>query len=401
MTANARISNKAVRKGLAHLEAGRIDSAERLFNSVLLSEPRNAEANHALGALAVRQGKPQSALSFLTAALQADPQQGQHWLSFAEALLQTGAIGDARAVLERAAARGFSSPALKTRIEHAELHHHARDHHKAGRFAEAEKLYTAILAAHPAHADSLHMLGQIAHQTNHAEAAIRLISEAICLKGDVAEFHCNLGIVLAESGRLEEAKQSFERALALQSESPEAQTGLGYVYRLLGQVDEAIRRYSAVIAAGVNTAVAHNNLGGLLFDLHRMDEAVFHGTEALRQNPNFAEAHNNLGNVYRETGRLDEALREYREALRLKPGYAPAWNNIGNALKTQGKLTEAIANFRTAISLDPGFFFAHSNLIMTLGYSAEVPHDVLVDQARQFNDVVAAPLLRARVRKHA
>ena len=84
MKPNARPINKAVRKGLAHLDAGRTDSAERLFQSVLKSEPDNPEANHALGALAVRQGKPQSALSFLSVALKADPQQSQHWLSFAE-----------------------------------------------------------------------------------------------------------------------------------------------------------------------------------------------------------------------------------------------------------------------------------------------------------------------------
>jgi hypothetical protein len=58
MTANARPINKAVRKGLAHFDAGRIDSAERLFRSVLKSEPGNAEANHALGTLVVRQAKP-------------------------------------------------------------------------------------------------------------------------------------------------------------------------------------------------------------------------------------------------------------------------------------------------------------------------------------------------------
>jgi predicted O-linked N-acetylglucosamine transferase (SPINDLY family) len=38
----------------------------------------------------------------------------------------------------------------------------------------------------------------------------------------------------------------------------------------------------------------------------------------------------------------------------------------------------------------------HNNLIMLLGYSAEVPHQALVDQARQFNDDVAAPVLRRR-----
>src|ERR1700749_3206404 len=125
MNVNARPSHKAVRKGLAHLEAGRIDTAERLFRSVLQSEPGNAEANHALGTLAVRQGKPKSALAFLTAALQADPQRGQHWLSFAEALLMAGQAGDARAILEHAVARGFSSPelaALKPRIDRANVY---------------------------------------------------------------------------------------------------------------------------------------------------------------------------------------------------------------------------------------------------------------------------------------
>jgi protein O-GlcNAc transferase len=314
MNANARPSNKAVRKGLAHLEAGRIDSAERLFYSVLKSEPDNPEANHALGTLAVRQGKPQSALSFLTAALKADPRQSQHWLSFAEALLLTGEAGDARAVLARAAARGFSTPeiaALRIRIDHAELYQHALDHYRAGRLAEAERLYTAVLTVDPGHVDSLQMIGRL-------------------------------------------------------------------------------------IAAGVKAADAHSNLGALLFDLGKPNEAIVHLTEALRQNPDHAEAHNNLGNALLETSKLDEAVRHYQEALRLKPDFVGAWSNIANALKTQGRIPEAIENYKTAIRLQPDFINAHNNLIMMLGYSAEVSHEALVDQARLFNDEVAAPLLRGR-----
>src|ERR1700729_621076 len=112
MNANGRTGNKAVRKGLAHLDAGRVENAERLFRSVLKSEPNNPEANHALGTLAVQHGNLTAALAFLSAALQANPQEGRHWLSFAEALLLAGSIGDARAVLEKAAARGFSNPAV-------------------------------------------------------------------------------------------------------------------------------------------------------------------------------------------------------------------------------------------------------------------------------------------------
>jgi len=399
MKPNARPINKAVRKGLAHLDGGRTDSAERLFQSVLKSEPDNPEANHALGTLAVRQGKPQSALSFLNAALRADPQQSQHWLSFAEALLLTGAVGEARTVLEGAALRGFSDSAyaaLKTRIDHAELYQHAFNHHKAGRLAEAEKLYTAILLADPGHVNSLHMIGLLATKTNRVDVGIQLIGEAIRIKGDEPLFYCSLGYALADSRQLAEAIQSFERALALQPDLPDAQTGLGYAYQLLGNADEAIRRYNAVIAAGVNVVVAHSNLATLLFNLRRFEESVVHGTAAVRHNPDFAEAHNNLGNALLEISRLDDAARHFHEALRLKPDYVAAWNNLAGVLKGQGKIIEAIASYRAAIKLDPAFFDAHSNLIMTLGYSADVPHEVLVDQARQFNDAVAAPLLRAR-----
>jgi protein O-GlcNAc transferase len=399
MNAHARPNNKAVRKGLAHLDAGRVDSAERLFRSVLKSEPNNPEANHALGTLVVRQGKPESALSYLRAALQADPQQGQHWFSFAEALLMAGAASDARTVLERAVARGFSTPeiaALKLRIDCAELYRAALDHHGAGRLDEAEKLYTAVLKADPGHFESLHMVGQLVARTGRAELGLQLIREAIRLKGDAPALHCSLGNVLAECGDVEGAMQAFQQALALQPAFPEAQTGLGNMYRARGNFEAAIGQFNAVIAGGVNTVKAHNNLGALLFDVGRRSEAIAHLIEALRERPDFAEAHNNLGNALLEEGRLDEAAHHYREAIQHRPDMAAAWSNLGGALKAQGKITEAIESYRTAIRLNPMFIDAHNSLIMLLGYSAEVPHENLVNQARQFDRDITASLIRRR-----
>ncbi|WJR80451.1 tetratricopeptide repeat protein [Bradyrhizobium sp. NP1] len=398
MNASARPSNKAVRKGLAHLNAGRADEAERLFRSVLKTEPGNAEANHALGTLAVQQGNLPLALGFLTKALQANPQEARHWLSFAEALMQAGSIGDARAVIEKAMMR-FSSPelvGLRQRLEQVERYQRAVDHHQLRQFAEAEALYAAILSVDPAHADSLHMIGQLATQTDRVDVGIQLIEQAIRLKADVGAYHCSLGNALAARGQHEEARQSFMRAIELEPTLPEAHVGLGNVWRSLGHLDKAAAQFEAAIATGVNTANAHNSLGALLFDLGRLEQAAIQLTEAIRQKPDFAEAHNNLGNAHREIGRLDESVRHYQEAIRLKPGFAGAWSNLAGALKTRGLIVEAVEHYKAAIRLQPDFVHAYNNLIMLLGYSADVPHEILVDHARQFNNDVAAPVLRSR-----
>ena len=91
----------------------------------------------------------------------------------------------------------------------------AREHHQAGRLAEAEGLYTRILAVAPDHADCLHLMGVLANQTGRSDLAVRLIGEALARDGGDAAYHSNLGNALHALGRLDEADGSYRRALAL------------------------------------------------------------------------------------------------------------------------------------------------------------------------------------------
>jgi hypothetical protein len=54
----------------------------------------------------------------------------------------------------------------------------AVQHHRAGRVREAEALYRQVLGAQPGHADALHLLGVLAHQTGRTEYTIQLIPRA-------------------------------------------------------------------------------------------------------------------------------------------------------------------------------------------------------------------------------
>ncbi len=69
-------------------------------------------------------------------------------------------------------------------------------------------------------------LGTVLGQRGQLDDAIRQFREAIRLKPDHANAHCNLGLALDKTGRTDEAMREFREALRLKSSYPEAQNNL-------------------------------------------------------------------------------------------------------------------------------------------------------------------------------
>jgi tetratricopeptide (TPR) repeat protein len=243
----------------------------------------------------------------------------------------------------------------------------AVEHHKAGRLADAERVYRQILAANPRHADSLHLLGVIGGQTGRHDLAADMISRAIAINPNDPAYHRNLGIALTQLGRLDEAVACCHAALALRPNDAEALNGLGVALKELARLDEAMECYRRAIAFRPDHAGAHNNLGIALQAQARLDEAIASFRRAIDLNPDYAGAHNNLGTALKDQGRLDEAGGCFRRAIAINPHDAAAHNNLGITFKEQARLDEAATAFRQAIALDPDFAEAHNNLGTVLG----------------------------------
>ena len=233
--------------------------------------------------------------------------------------------------------------------------------HQRGQLAEAERIYRQILELDPHHADSLHLLGVLAHQVGRDDVAVELIRKAIASDRRPAAFHSNLGTAYQALGKLEEAATSYERALILNPELAEAQMNLGAVREAQGKHEQAEMRFRRALILRPDLAEAHVNLGNILQAQGKLEEAAASHERAMALKPGFAEAFFNRANALQAQGKLEEAVVSYQRALALKPGMAEGHGNLGNALLAQNKLDEAEASYSQALRIKPDYAEAWYN----------------------------------------
>jgi tetratricopeptide (TPR) repeat protein len=149
--------------------------------------------------------------------------------------------------------------------------------HRAGRRAEAEAAYRAVLAARADHAEANH----------------------------------HLGVLLVQSGRIEDGLAHLKAALQA---NPQPVYWASYA-----------RGLAAALAADPRNAVLLDELGSALLVQGRVGEAIAHYREALVAAPDFADAHYHLGSVLSENDAVAEGFAHYmrRAALVYGSGKAP------------------------------------------------------------------------------
>jgi protein O-GlcNAc transferase len=233
-------------------------------------------------------------------------------------------------------------------------------HHRAGRLADAERLYRLVCDADPKNARAFHLLGVAAHQLGRPDAA-SLVGRAVTLDPDFAEAHNDKGVILAANGMLADALSCFEKAVALNPGYHEARNNLGRGLRSLGRFDEAVTQFELVAKSPPDSAIAHFNLASALELAGRNPDAEKHYRSAIALRSDFVDAHLHLAALLQGIDRLPEALAHAERAVTLRPDSAGARNNLGNILRTIGRRDDAIAQYETAIRIDPDSFMAHYN----------------------------------------
>lgn len=204
--------------------AGRLDDARALYTQVLQENPRDVDALHLLGRIAIAKGELDFGIALLQQAVRLAPQ-------FAEAQNNLGNACAAKPIWEAAVAA-----------------------------------YRAAVAADPTYAEAwanlgsaltIGTLGGPQKTTQQLTDAADACRRALRLRPGLAEGWNNLGGALTALGEVESSVVAYREALRLKPAYAEALGNLAYSLQLENQLEAALACYREAVRVAPDFAVGH------------------------------------------------------------------------------------------------------------------------------------------------
>jgi tetratricopeptide (TPR) repeat protein len=178
-----------------------------------------------------------------------------------------------------------------------------------GRFAEAERMLAATLAASPGHEQALATLVRIQMTQGRAAQASETLDSAV---GAGAQLTAGLlrlrGSLKLSQARFDEAVTMFREAVVADPSDASAQHALAVALGQTGAHEAAIEAARNAIAKGHDPIAARLVLGRALWESGRAHEAETEFRRIIVQQPTHAAAHTSLADaIWMRTGDLGDA----------------------------------------------------------------------------------------------
>ena len=366
---------QSMRDALVLDAQGEYAAAGKLYQVVLETFPDHPDANHRLGAVAIRLHQPDAAIPHLEKALGANPNELQYWAHYIDALLQSGQLKAAWLVLEMAQKRGLAGPAIDQLIGiMTKVSTHA-----------TTKVPRPVLS----HGQNG---GAPLPQTNTTEPASKAPLKRAAPLTAGEEKQCHAIADLFNGGKVQEA---LDGAYELVKHLPDYGFGwkvIGISLHRLGHFDDALVQIQKALELWPEDVDLLVLAAGLLQMRNNLREADIKGSLLLRLKPDHAEGLRVMGVIKMGLGQLQEAEDLGRRAIAADGSSALAVNSLGVTLMKQGRLDEAAELFDRGSKIDPTNDMMYSNRAFCFTHSENVtPADVFAAH-RHFSKQFEVPL---------
>lgn len=196
----------------------------------------------------------------------------------------------------------------------AELKIVASDYVLLNDLTDADKWFTAVVAAQPDDADTWYLLGRTKYNENSFAAARSCFERSLALRPQNVETENNLGLVYKELDDSAKAAAAFQLAIDWQGDKPtDAQPffNLGSLQAEQGTLAPALALLQRAAALAPDNPSIQEKLGDIQLALHDLPAAQRAFEQAVTLAPTISPLHFKLGQVYRRLGQADLAQKEF------------------------------------------------------------------------------------------
>ena len=197
-------------------------------------------------------------------------------------------------------------------------------------------------------AQAMREQGRSQTANEYFEQARRLITAAIQIAPNEAEFHYNLGRLELLRGNLETAERALRRALDLRSGYAKAHNNLGVVYMRQGKRDAAEKMFRTALRHDRAYGAAYRNLGNALAERGRLRKAISAYETAIQLGDRDVSVRVSLGQAYARMGEWSSARHQLQTAVRRDASHVPANMLLGRVCEHIGDAVTAVKAYEDA-----------------------------------------------------
>jgi protein O-GlcNAc transferase len=226
-------------RAIVSLNAGNLVDAERLFRSVLKSQPRHIGALNFLTVVLMAMARYGEAEEFIRTAVKLDQSSDVSFYNYG--IILKG-LGRPREALEQ-----FSF-ALRLKPDVSETwNNRGTAFNDLREYQNAISDFDKAIALHQNYAEAYANKGKSLGFLKRYNDALSAYDKALAVKPNLAEALLGRGNIFAELKRYDEAFSAYDKALALKPDLPEAWLGRGNIFAELKRYDEAFSAYDKAL----------------------------------------------------------------------------------------------------------------------------------------------------------
>ena len=292
-----------------------LKSAEAAFRKAVAAAPKSSLAQARLGQVRLMQYDPKQtnflalANEALKAAADLSPIRSNRRLSYADFKRQTGAIEEAKTILQ------------------------------------------AITAKAPDYVPAWNAQAEIAFQQQKPDDCSLLLQKALARDPENAEAHILNARVQMVKNELPKAIEELTRLNARYPGRPDLLYQLGVAQLLNKDIDKAVENLTAAVNRQPDFTQATLLLSELSLRKGNYDVAINRLNPLIASQPKLGQAYVLLAEAYHAQRKLDTSLAVYRQLLQQFPNTPEAYYATGNILREQNKPAEARKAFEKTLEL--------------------------------------------------